>query len=65
MTLLLFLNGVILTLTPYGVTGGQTGKVAMFGINLKVLKRSDRFYNLNEAYSSPILTPPLNGVIGC
>ena len=35
----------------------------MFGIKLKVLKRSGRFYDLNEAYSSPTFIPPLNGVI--
>ena len=35
----------------------------MFGIKLKVLKRSGRFNNLNETYSSLAVTPPLNGAI--
>ena len=35
----------------------------MFGIKLKVLKRSGIFYDLNEAVSPPTFTSPLNGVI--
>ena len=35
----------------------------MFGIKLKFLKRSGRFDDLNEAYSSPTFISPLNGVI--
>ena len=35
----------------------------MFGIKLKGLKKSGRFDDLNEAYSSLAFTPPLNRVI--
>ena len=34
----------------------------MFGIKLKGLKKSGRLNDLNEAYSSLTITPPLNGV---
>ena len=35
----------------------------MFGIILKGLKKSGRFNDLNEAYSSLTFTSPLNGAI--
>ena len=35
----------------------------MFGIKLKVLKRSGIVYDLNVAYSSQAFTPSLNEVI--
>ena len=37
----------------------------MCDIELKILKRSGRFNDLNETYSSLTFTPPLNGVIRC
>ena len=49
-------------MTPLGSLGGQHRKGAMFGIKLKVLKRSGRFYNLKEFHSPPASTPLLNGV---
>ena len=54
---------VILALTPIGVVRGQTWKVALFGMKLKVLKRSGTFYDFNLSHSPPASTPPLNGVI--
>ena len=54
-------NGVSLTVTLIGTIRGQPRKVAMFGIKLKVLKRSGRFYDLKE-YSSLASTPLLNWV---
>ena len=38
-------------------------KIAMFGMKFQALKRSGRFNELNEAYSSLTFTPPLNRVI--
>ena len=35
----------------------------MFGIKLKGFKKSGKFNDLNRAYSSLTITPPLNGVI--
>ena len=54
---------VVLALTLNGLTRCQLLKIAMLGIQLTVLKRSGRFYNLNKAKSSTTFTPLLNGVI--